>query len=303
MQLFRNVVLFRFPLSALAEIEAIESQLETQALRPLGAMEMSTRGFVSPFGRGESQLAHRVGQAVLVTLGGEDKILPAAVVNEELANKLDRIREEEGRVPGGRERKRIKDEVLIDLLPRAFTRPTRTSAYLDLDLAWCVIDTASRKAAETVISVIREAIGSFPAVPANAEGAPRALLTSWIAGEALPEGFALGDECELIDPVDGGAVIKCRRQDLETDEIREHLKTGKQAIRVSLVFDDRLSFVMGDDLVIRKLKFTEIVTESLEQGQHESLREEADAVFALMSAELRVLLRRLEEVFALSKVE
>jgi len=303
MQLFRNVVLFRFPLSALAEIEAIESQLETQALRPLGAMEMSTRGFVSPFGRGESQLAHRVGQAVLVTLGGEDKILPAAVVNEELANKLDRIREEEGRVPGGRERKRIKDEVLIDLLPRAFTRPTRTRAYLDLDLAWCVIDTASRKAAETVISVIREAIGSFPAVPANAEGAPRALLTSWIAGEALPEGFALGDECELIDPVDGGAVIKCRRQDLETDEIREHLKTGKQAIRVSLVFDDRLSFVMGDDLVIRKLKFTEIVTESLEQGQHESLREEADAVFALMSAELRVLLRRLEEVFALSKVE
>ncbi|MBK9497369.1 MAG: recombination-associated protein RdgC [Xanthomonadales bacterium] len=303
MQLFRNVVLFRFPLSALAEIEAIESQLETQALRPLGAMEMSTRGFVSPFGRGESQSAHRVGRAVLVTLGGEDKILPAAVVNEELANKLDRIREEEGRVPGGRERKRIKDEVLIDLLPRAFTRPTRTSAYLDLDLAWCVIDTASRKAAETVISVIREAIGSFPAVPANAEGAPRALLTSWIAGEALPEGFALGDECELIDPVDGGAVIKCRRQDLETDEIREHLKTGKQAIRVSLVFDDRLSFVMGDDLVIRKLKFTEIVTESLEQGQHESLREEADAVFALMSAELRVLLRRLEEVFALSKVE
>lgn len=303
MQLFRNVVLFRFPLSALAEIEAIESQLETQALRPLGAMEMSTRGFVSPFGRGESQLAHRVGQAVLVTLGGEDKILPAAVVNEELANKLDRIREEEGRVPGGRERKRIKDEVLTDLLPRAFTRPTRTSAYLDLDLAWCVIDTSSRKAAETVISVIREAMGSFPAVPANAEGAPRALLTSWIAGEALPEGFALGDECELIDPVDGGAVIKCRRQDLETDEIREHLKTGKQAIRVSLVFDDRLSFVMGDDLVIRKLKFTEIVTESLEQGQHESLREEADAVFALMSAELRVLLRRLEEVFALSKVE
>lgn len=303
MQLFRNVVLFRFPLSALAEIEAIESQLETQALRPLGAMEMSTRGFVSPFGRGESQLAHRVGQAVLVTLGGEDKILPAAVVNEELANKLDRIREEEGRVPGGRERKRIKDEVLTDLLPRAFTRPTRTSAYLDLDLAWCVIDSASRKAAETVVSMIREAMGSFPAVPANAEGAPRAMLTSWIAGEALPEGFSLGDECELIDPVDGGAVVKCRRQDLETDEIREHLKTGKQAIRVSLVFDDRLSFVMGDDLVIRKLKFTEVALESLENGNRESAREEADAVFALMSAELRVLLKRLEDVFALSKVE
>ncbi|MBK9493921.1 MAG: recombination-associated protein RdgC [Xanthomonadales bacterium] len=60
---------------------------------------------------------------------------------------------------------------------------------------------------------------------------------------------------------------------------------------------------MGDDLVIRKLKFTEVALESLENGNRESAREEADADFALMSAELRVLLKRLKEVFTLSKVE
>ena len=119
----------------------------------------------------------------------------------------------------------------------------------------------------------------------------------------MPEGFALGDECELRDPVDAGAIIKCRRQELEADEIREHLKTGKQAFQVAVTFNNRLSFVIGEDLVIRKLKFLEAAMESLEQGERDSQRAEVEAVFALMSGELSVLLQRLGEVFALSEVQ
>ena len=48
------------------------------------------------------------------------------------------------------------------------------------------VDTSSRKAAESVVSDIRHAIGSFPALPLNAEVAPRSILTSWIAGDPLP---------------------------------------------------------------------------------------------------------------------
>jgi recombination associated protein RdgC len=73
--------------------------------------------------------------------------------------------------------------------------------------------------------------------------------------------------------------------------------------QVALVFEDRLSFVLGEDLVIRKLKFLEAATESLEQGERDTQRDEIDAVFALMSGELRVLLKRLEEILGLSKAE
>jgi recombination associated protein RdgC len=240
---------------------------------------------------------------VLLTLGGEDKLLPGSVVNDALSAKLDHIRETEGRNPGGRERKRIKDEVLTDLLPRAFARSSRCSAYLDLQLGWAIVDSSSRKNAENFVSAVREALGSFPAVPVNAESSPRALMTAWIAGEPLPDGFVLGDECELRDPVDSGAIVKCRRQELEADEVREHLKCGKQAFQLALIFEERLSFVLGEDLVIRKLKFLETVTESLEQGERDSQRDEVDAVFVLMSGELRILLKRLEEIFSFSRAE
>ena len=300
---FRNLTLFRYPTSINDSFENLEEALAPHVLKPVGSLELSSRGFVSPFGRGDTVLSHRIGDAVLMTLGGEDKLLPGSVVNDALSAKLDHIRETEGRNPGGRERKRIKDEVLTDLLPRAFARSSRCSAYLDLQLGWAIVDSSSRKNAENFVSAVREALGSFPAVPVNAESSPRALMTAWIAGEPLPDGFVLGDECELRDPVDSGAIVKCRRQELEAEEVREHLKCGKQAFQLALIFEERLSFVLGEDLVIRKLKFLETVTESLEQSERDSQRDEIDAVFVLMSGELRILLKRLEEIFSFSRAE
>ena len=300
---FKNLTLFRFPSSLNKSIADIESQLGNKPLKPVGPLELSSRGFVSPFGRGEEALSHSVNHATLVTLGGEDKLLPSAVVNEQLALKLEAATEQQGRRPGGAERKRIKEEVLTDLLPRALARPARMNAYLDSDGGWLVIDTSSRKSAETMVTTLREAMGSFPALPVSAEASPRALMTGWLAGEPMPEGFALGDECELRDPADTQMLVRCQRHDLHGEEIQEHLKAGKQAFKLALTFEDRLSFVLGEDLVIRKLKFLEAATESLEEDNRESLAAELDAVFALMSGELARLLKRLEDLLSLSRAE
>ena len=301
--LFRNLTLFRFPSSIRPSLETLDEHLPNAALKPVGPLELSSRGFVSPFGRGEEQLSHRIGDCVLLTLGGEDKLLPSSVVNEVLATKLEAVREREGRNPGGRERKRIKDEVLTDLLPRAFARPMRVNGYLDLGLGWLVVDTSSKKTAEAFVTALREALGSFPALPVNAESSPRALLTAWISGEPMPKGFELGDECELRDPVEAGAIVKCKNQELDSDEVREHLKAGKQGFLLALTFEERLSLVVGEDIVVRKLKFLETATETLEQDNRDSLRAEVDATFALMSGELKSLLKRLTEEFSLSAAD
>lgn len=300
---FRNLTLFRFPASSIENPEDLDALLAEHTLKPVGPLELASRGFVSPLGQGEEALTHQVGDAVLLTLATEQRLLPGSVLNAALSQKLEHIRQSEGRNPGGRERKRIKDEVIAELLPRAFARPSRCSGYLDLGLGWCVIDTSSRKHAETFVTSIREAMGSFPAVPASTETSPRALMTSWIDGEPLPPGFVLGDECELRDPVDSGAVLKCKNQELQAEEIREHLKCGKQGFRVALVFEERISFVLGEDLVIRKLKFLDAATAPLEDTQRDTQRDEVDAVFALMTGELRVLLQRLDAVLGFATAE
>lgn len=110
--LFRNLTLFRFAPSQRPMLETLPERLADHELKPLAPLALSTRGFVSPFGRSHDALSRRIGDCLLLTLGGEDKILPATVVNEMLSKKLDELREREGRTAGSKERKRLKDEVL-----------------------------------------------------------------------------------------------------------------------------------------------------------------------------------------------
>ena len=298
---FRNLTLFRFPTSL--DVSEIEARLAACALKPVGPLELSSRGFIPPFGRDAEALSHRIGDALWLTVGNEDKLLPGAVVNDLLQKKLAELEQKEGRRPGGRTRKRLKEDLVHELLPRAFVRPGRTDALLDLEHGLCVVDTSSRKSGENVVSEIRHALGSFPALPLNAEVAPRAVLTGWIAGEPLPDGLSLGDECELKDAADKGAVVKCQRQELQSDEIGRHLEAGKQVTRLALTLDDHVSFVLGEDLVIRKFKLLDGAVDQLESTERDDLHAELDARFALMSGEVKRLFSVLEPALKLSRAD
>lgn len=297
---FRNLTLFRFSPSAGQSLKDLDAALAGHALRACGPLEVATRGFVSPFGPDSEVLSHSVGNATLVTLGSEEKLLPSAVVNAELGKRLRKEAARRGKPVGGRQRRAIKAEVLDTLLPQAFIRPSRLSAYLETKNGWLVLDTASRKAAETALTALREALGSFPAQPLAAAETPRALMTEWLAHGKLPAGLALGDECELRDPA-GGAVIRCRKQELESAEVRAHLKQGKQVFQLGLQFEDRASFVLGEDLVIRKLRFLDVVQDSLDADGRDSAEAELDARFALMSLELERVFAGMEQWFGLER--
>ncbi|MRI45282.1 recombination-associated protein RdgC, partial [Stenotrophomonas sp. MH181796] len=232
--------------------------------------------------------------------GGEDKILPGAVVNRALETRLQVMEQEQGRRPGGRERKRMKDDILHELLPKAFVKNSRHDAILDLAHGYVAVDTSSRKVGEAFVSDIRGLLGGFPAVPLNAQVAPRSILTGWIAGEPLPDGLSLGESAELRDPVEGGAKVRCSDQELRSDEIDKHLDAGKQVTKLALVLEDALSFELGDDLVLRKLKFLDGALSQLEQADADGRRAEFDARFALQSGEIRRLFLVLEQAFHLS---
>jgi len=299
--LFKNITFFRFPTTV--DLSDIDELLPKAQLKPVGAMDLSSRGFISPLGREEKQVLHRhINHALWLTVGAETKLLPASVVNDLLEQKIEHIHQQQGRRPGGRERRQLKNDLIAELLPRAFVKNTRTDAWLDLEHGFVAINCSSQKAGETLISDIRKLLGSFPAAPLNGATAPRSILTAWIAGEPLPEGLSLGYECEMKDPVEGGAVVRCQHHELRCAEIDKHLDAGKKATKVELKFEDTLSFVLGEDLIMRKLKFLDGALDQLEHSTEEGRQAELDALFVLQSGEIRHLFSLLEKVFQLNKM-
>ena len=115
--------------------------------------------------------------------------------------------------------------------------------------------------------------------------------------------WAIGEGYALRDPMEGGSVIKCQDTDLMSQEIAGHLEAAKQCTRLALVMDDCVSFVLGEDLVVRKLKFLDGAVDQLENTEHDDLRAELDARFALMSGEVKRLFVVLESALKLSKAE
>ena len=96
----------------------------------------------------------------------------------------------------------------------------------------------------------------------------------------------MGEECKLEDPVAGGAVVHCQNQELRCDEIDRHVEAGKQATQLALVFDGSVSFVLSDDLSIKKLRFLDGALDKLDGCGDDGLRAELDARFTLQTSEL-----------------
>lgn len=299
--IFRNLTLFRFPTAV--DLSSFDTELADAACKPVGPQETVSQGFVPPHGNDSGYYHHQVGDSYWLAVERQERNLPASVVNDKLADRVAHFEAQEGRKPGGKTRRRMRDDLVFDLLPQAFVTRRRLDVLINTKLGFVAVNTTSRKAAESVISEIRGVLGSFPALPLNAEVAPRAVLTGWLSGESLPDFLKLGDEAELRDPVTGGAVVRVQHQELVSDEVAKHLDAGKQCTRLALNVADHLSLVLGEDLVVRKLKFLDGATDSLMNQESEDLGEELDARFALAAGEIASLFIVLEAALKLSRAE
>jgi len=292
---FKNLVLYRLPASFDVAPEALAAALGAEAFKPCGGLEPFSQGFAPPLGRLGTELVHAAGGCMLVCVRREERLLPPAVVREEVEERAARIESMEGRDVRARERRRLRDEVTFELMPRAFTRSTRTLAYLAPHERWLVVDAASPKKAEELLLLLGHALKGFTVEPFEAERSPAATMTRWLDGERLPSGFTLGDSCELRDPAQEGALVRCQRQDLEAAEIRAHLRAGKVAQQVALGFDERVSFVLAADLTLRRLRFEAV--DELDDRDDLDPAARLDADFAFMTAELSRLLGALARLF------
>ena len=126
---FKNLQIYRFTRPFELTAEALEPLLKSLLFVPCGSQEMSKFGFVSPFGRESDLLVHEAQGQLLLCAKREDKLLPGPVVKDALQERIDQMEADQGRALKKKEKESLKDEVLMQLLPRAFTRTSVITSY------------------------------------------------------------------------------------------------------------------------------------------------------------------------------
>ncbi len=294
---FRNLQIYRLTGPFPSDAEALHEQLQGRAARPCGNLEAATIGWDTPLGRHGSQLTHAVGGCIMFCARREERLLPASVIREALEEKVAAVEEREGRRVGRREKGELKEAIVQELLPRAFVKSSRLFAYLDTGNGWLLVDAASARRAEELVTLLRETLGSLPLRPLEVAQAPASVMTAWLQESLPPAEFQLLGDCELRDPADEKAVIRCTGQDLRGEEIGVHLQAGKQVVKVALEWHERLSLLLTDAFEIRRLRFLDVIQEQAADTAADDAASRFDADFALMSMELGRFLPRLIEQF------
>lgn len=291
---FKNLRVYQVTEPLRLDNEQLERALTEHKFTPCMGQDALKIGFTYPLHPSIKSYHHQLDNLYVFALKRQEKVLPAAVVNEELQPKIDALEAEKGRPLGRKEKQALKEELIQTLLPRAFSRSTVTQAIYDAEHNWLIVNASSASRAEDLLALLRKALGSLPAVPWIDSNQLSQALQQWLANQNLPAGFVLGHEAELKAPDEEGAKVKFSNHLLTAAEVQSHLE-DKLVTRLELQMPEQLGLQVCEDGGLRKLQFHELLANKNDELGWDDLILRLDADLLVMSHEIAGVLKALKE--------
>ena len=283
---FKNLYFFAFTRPFEWQDQDLEKQLAENLFTPCGATEMAHFGWVNALGKHGQSLVHNANGNVLLCARKEEKMLPASVIKDLLEEKVAHLEADQGRSATKKEKEQFKEDIVFELLPRAFSRINDTHGYISAKDNIIVINSSSRGKAEDFLALLRKSLGTLPVTSVSPEMAPDEKMTDWLVENSLGASFTIGMEAEFRALGDDAAIVRVKNQDLASEEISHHLEADKYAVKLALEWDESLSFILCDDLAIKRIKFFDVLQEQNDDIDSDDVIAKLDADLALMAGEL-----------------
>ena len=119
--IFKNIRLYRLTKELKHNAESLHEILLEKAFVPCDSYQLSSLGWIEPMGKHGQLLSHQTGQQLMICACKEERLLPASVLRDTVEEEVALIETEQARRVFPSEKKRLKEEAVQRLLPRAFT--------------------------------------------------------------------------------------------------------------------------------------------------------------------------------------
>src|SRR3990167_1451026 len=291
--LFKQSRLFQLTDSACYSPENLEDKLEQLAFRECPPSMLLSSGWVSPIDEDNAPLIQMMNSYIMICLQVEEKILPAVVIRQELNKKIKQIEVNENRKVYQKEKYALKDEIIVTLLPRAFSRLTRVYAYIDTKNHLLVLGTINEKKVDQFLSIIKKTVGEK--IQPFEINKLSYTLTHWLQHKSYPTSFSIEKSCVLQDPNQENRVIRCQQQDLFAGSIQLLIKEGCQIKQIALEWQDRVSFVLVDDFSLQSIQFKDEIIEQVKEMEPETTQQIFNADFLIMTETMSSLFKELSQ--------
>ncbi|WP_314378791.1 recombination-associated protein RdgC [Neisseria elongata] len=260
---FKQISLYPLNKDKLPDLDTLSAKLAEAGFVSVSGLDWFSEGFAAPVSFSPEPV-FPAEHTWLVALKKEEKVLPAGVIRDILDDKVTEIQNNEARNVGRKEKQELKEQITDDLLPRAFTRSSRSLAVFDTKHGYLLVNNASLAKAENMLTRLREALGGLEASLPNTKQSPASLMTSWLLNGACDGGFELDSDCELKGSGDVAPTVKISKQDLTADEVVQHVKNGKTVTQLGLVWREQLAFVLTQDFTLKRIQYLDVLQEEVE---------------------------------------
>jgi recombination associated protein RdgC len=289
--MFKSALIYRIGPWAKPELADLEQRLAAARFVACGASQPESVGWVPPRGDKHAALAESVGGHWILDLCTETKPVPSSVVKTELEARLDKIEQDTGRRPKGKAAKEMKEQILHELLPRAFPKRSRTPIWIDARNGFVLVGATGSKKADAIVTRLVELLGGqVPLQLLQTEMSPARAMALWLTEQDAPAGFTIDRECELKQPDSEKAAVRYTRHTLEIEQVAEHIKEGKLPTQLALTYEGRVSFVLTEAGALKKIKLLDVVLEAAEKSAGGKDEGGFDADVALTTGELGQML-------------
>ncbi|GAO70969.1 recombination-associated protein RdgC [Comamonas sp. E6] len=263
--MIKNAIAYRIAPTWVPDLQALEAALQKTLFVECGATQERSVGWVPPRGDQHGLLAESVAGQWMLRFMTEEKLLPASVLNRKVNEKADAIEKAEGRKPGKKEKKELKDEAKLDLLPMAFTKQGAMWVWIDPQARLLLLDTSAQGRADEIVSLLVEGLPGFSLALVDTQTSPQAAMAHWLVTQEPPTGFSIDRQCELVAADESKAVVRYARHPLDIDEVRKHIEHGKLPTKLAMTWDDRVSFVLTDNLQLHGITLLDAVMDGQSQ--------------------------------------
>lgn len=299
---FKSVLPFKLDDDFECKAESLAEHLEKNLFQPCSAYSMSSAGWFPPMGTPEAPLVHASGSFMMIALKVQDKILPAASIKEALDERCYALLAQDGVMPKGRAKQRLKDEIINVMMPKALTKSALMHGIIDMKDKMLWINTTSATKADMFLSSLREVLGSLPATKPQFDS-PSDIMTSWLSRGYVPENFEIEDACMMVDPNIEGGTIRCKKQDLQSQNIQSFIRDGCRIQQMSMKWQEQVSFVLCHDFSLKALRFLDAVKDAVDDVAAESPEQQFDADFFIMTEALQHLLAALASALGTEEIQ
>ena len=169
-----------------------------------------------------------------------------------------------------------REDIIDQLLPKAFIKTSNIMGYIDYENMLFVVDASSPNKFDLFSSKLREVLSNLSFQIINPDVNVSGLMGSWLmvydvvpynSNVSVDDSFTIGEFCIMKQVVESKvATISLNNKHLDDDDIRNHITNGAVVESLMVNWESKINFVLNANFRLTKIEGTELVSDLVDDS-------------------------------------